>query len=580
MTIVYKSVYNLLMNLKLKEKLVESFNAVLPITVIVLILSIVVTPMDVGTIGVFLFCALFLILGMSLFSLGADIAMMPMGEGIGIHLSKVKKPFALGLLVFIIGFIITVAEPDLQVLADQTPAIPAFTLIAIVAAGVGISLVVAVLRMRFQIPFSYTLVAMYGLIFILSAFVSPKFLAVSFDGGGVSTGPITAPFIFAMGLGLVALRSDKQASEDSFGLVALCSAGPILAVLLLGFADNGADAAYLPVVIPQLHNTREIALDYLFALPAFIEEVTVAILPIAGSFLLFQLLTHRFRRRELPRILVGFIYTLVGLILFLAGVKEGFVSVGYLLGYNLATTSNSWMLIPLGLVIGYFVVGAEPAVQVLIRKVEELSGGSITQASLKRGLSLGVAVAVAISMIRVLSGISMYWIILPGYAIALVLPFFVPKIFVGIAYDAGGVAPGPMTACFLLPLAIGACEGVGGNVMMDAFGAVSMVALTPLIAIQIMGLVYGHKLKQSELMDEALETKAEETLILLAKQEPIAQQPSNEPLSRLRQAAAALYEELHSIIDDDGLVFFDDETGLVSEILDQRSSAEEGGITP
>ncbi|MCL1975564.1 MAG: DUF1538 domain-containing protein [Firmicutes bacterium] len=565
------------MNKQLQEKLAESFFAVLPITVIVLLFSILVYPMDVGTIGVFLVCAFFLVIGMSLFSLGADIAMMPMGEGIGKHLSKTNKNLVLGLLVFVIGFIITVAEPDLQVLADQTPAIPTLTLIATVAAGVGLSLVIAVLRMRFQIPFSYTLIGIYGLLFILSIFVSPVFLAVSFDAGGVSTGPITAPFIFAMGLGLVALRSDKQASEDSFGLVALCSAGPILAVLLLGLVSRGVDAAYAPVVVPQLHNTREVAMDYVYALPAFAKEVTMAVIPIAVSFLLFQLLTHRFRRRELPRIFIGFVYTLVGLILFLTGVNEGFISVGYLIGFNLATGEISWLLIPLGLVIGYFVVGAEPAVQVLIKKVEELSGGSITQAALKRGLSLGVAAAVAISMIRVLTGISMYWIIIPGYIIALTLPFFVPKIFIGIAYDAGGVAPGPMTACFLLPLAIGACEGVGGNVMIDAFGAVSMVALTPLIAIQIMGLIYGQKLKQSELMDEALETEADETLILLAEEDEQVSQLSQHrqvSINKLRQAAALLYEELHSIIDDDGIVVFDDDTGMVREIFDQRSNAE------
>jgi len=218
-------------------------------------------------------------------------------------------------------------------------------------------------------------------------------------------------------------------------------------------------------------------------------------------------------------------------------------------------------------------------VQVLVKQVEELSGGSITQTALKRGLSIGVAVAVAISMVRVLTGISMYWIIVPGYVIALAMTFFVPKIFVGIAFDVGGVAPGPMTACFLLPLAIGACEGVGGNVMMNAFGSVSMVALTPLIAIQIMGLVYGMKLKQAELVDEALGAEADEALIILAEEEepaPKPRQPKDMALSRLRQAAAVLYEELHSIIDDDGIVLFDDDTGMISDILDQGQNTAAG----
>jgi len=589
------------MNQQLKEKLNESFFAVLPITVIVLLVSIFVTPIDVGTIGVFLVCAFFLVLGMGLFSLGADIAMMPMGEGIGIQLSKSAKLPVVAALAFLIGFLITVAEPDLQVLANQVPAIPDLTLVATVAAGVGLALVMAVLRLRFQVPFSYLLSGFYGLLFLLSAFVPPQFLAVAFDGGGVSTGPITAPFIIAMGLGLAALRGGKQAGEDSFGLVALCSAGPILAVLLLGLFMRGADAAYLPVVIPQLHNTREVALDYIYALPAFVKEVVLAILPIAGSFLLFQLLTRRFRPRELLRILVGFAYTLVGLILFLTGVNEGFVAVGYLLGFNLATGSVAWLLIPLGLVIGYYIVVAEPAVHVLNKQVEEISGGSITQTAMQRALSLSVAVAVAISMVRVLTGISMYWILVPGYLIALALTFFVPRVFVGIAFDAGGVAPGPMSACFLLPLAIGACEGTGGNVMMNAFGSVSMVALMPLIAVQLMGLSYGRKLKQEELADEAL-VRAEDEGIVLAEDEGIllvedegirraedearsstSEQPAERwlageaPLSRLRQAVIALREEMHALMEDDGIIFLDEESGRIDEIFQQKGATGEEG---
>jgi len=501
------------MNRKLKEKIQEAFSSVLPITLIVLILSVVIVPMEVGTIGMFLFGAVLLIIGMGFFSLGADIAMTPMGEGLGKQLSRTKK---VGIVVFIsllMGIIITIAEPDLQVLANQVPSIPNLTLILAVAAGVGVFLVIAVLRIRYRINLSHMLIFFYIALFVLSLFVPNDFLSVAFDSGGVTTGPITVPFIMAFGVGLAALRGDKDASNDSFGLVALCSIGPIAAVMLLGIFYNPGDATYSAVEVVNVDTTRDIIEQFGRGLPHYGKEVLIAVLPIGAMFGIMQIVTRRFRKRQILKIGVGFVYTYIGLVLFLTGVNIGFLPVGYLLGNELASLSINWILIPLGMLIGYFIVTAEPAVHVLNKQVEDITDGAITSHSMNLSLSIGVAASVGLSMIRVLTGISIYWFLIPGYIIALVLSFFVPKIFVGIAFDSGGVASGPMTSTFLLPLAMGACEAIGGNVMTDAFGVVAFVAMTPLLAIQIMGLIYAIKLKKEKRIESHLESEDDDEII-------------------------------------------------------------------
>lgn len=500
------------MNQKLKEKTRESLSSVLPVTAVVLLLATFVTPMEVGTIAMFLVGAMLLILGMGLFSLGTDMAMTPLGEGVGVQLSKTKKLWIIIFVVLLLGIIITIAEPDLQVLAEQVSSIPSNVLIMAVAVGVGIFLVLAVLRILFRVNLSVMLLVLYAGLMLLSIFVPSDFLAVAFDAGGVTTGPITVPFIMALGVGISALRSDKDASSDSFGLVALCSIGPILAVMLLGIFYQPTDATYEAVVIPQVVTMLDVLKQFAVALPHYAWEVLVAMSPLVLIFVLFQVLTRRYSKRQMSRMAVGFAYTYVGLVLFLTGVNIGFLPVGHLLGAELATAAK-WLLIPMGMVIGYFIVSAEPAVQVLNNQVEEVTSGAISRKAMNRCLSIGVSISVGLAMLRVITGISIYWILIPGYAIALALTFFVPKIFVGIAFDSGGVASGPMTSTFLLPLSMGACLALGGNVMTDAFGVVAMVAMTPLIAIQIMGLVYKIKLQRQE--------KAEAAMALLEDDEDI-----------------------------------------------------------
>ncbi|BFL46819.1 DUF1538 domain-containing protein [Lactonifactor longoviformis] len=473
---------------RLKEKVLESVSSVLPITVIVLILSITIAPLTPGALILFIFGAVLLILGMGFFTLGVDMSMIPMGEGIGVQMSKSKTILISLAVCLILGILITVAEPDLQVLANQVPAVPNPVLIFTVAAGVGIFLLLAEVRMLFQIPLSYTLVFFYAIIFLMAFCTPDSFVPVSFDSGGVTTGPVTVPFIMALGIGMASVRSDKNSNSDSFGLIALCSIGPVMAVLLLGIFYHPSETVYAPSEIAVIATTKDAAREFLTGIPHYAGEVTTALLPIILLFLVFQLLFRRFHRHQLLKIVSGLVYTYIGLILFLTGVNVGFMPAGQHIGAAIAQSPYKVLLIPIGMLIGYFIVKAEPAVLVLTKQVEEISNGSISQKSIEHSLSIGIALSVGIAMIRILTGISIMWFLIPGYLISLIMTFFVPQIFTGIAFDSGGVASGPMTATFLLPLAMGACEAVGGNILTDAFGIVAMVAMTPLCTIQLLGL--------------------------------------------------------------------------------------------
>jgi hypothetical protein len=512
-----------MMNKVLREKILEAFTSVLPITAIVLIASVVLVPMPTGTILMFLVGAALLIIGMGFFTLGADMAMMPMGEGIGIQLTKSKSLILILGISFFMGVVITIAEPDLQVLARQVPSIPPLALILAVAIGVGAFLLIAVLRIFVRVQLSVLLIAFYLILFAV-AIIVPRipqfsflgnFIPVAFDSGGVTTGPMTVPFILAMGVGVASIRSDKNSQDDSFGLVALCSVGPILAVLILGIFFHPAGADVESHVVPTINNSRDVIASFAREIPEYAKDVLMALGAIIVFFVLFQLFTRRYKKHQLGRIVVGFIYTFIGLVVFLTGVNVGFIPVGQLLGSELGASPLKWILVPLGMVIGYFIVAAEPAVHVLNKQVEEISSGAVTQKVMNRGLSIGMAIALGLTMTRILTGISLMWFLIPGYAFAILLTFFVPKIFTGIAFDSGGVCSGPMTSTFLLPLAMGTCEGHGGNLMTDAFGIVAMVAMTPLIIIQLLGLVYVFRTNKADALAEqqAIAAKASAGII-------------------------------------------------------------------
>ncbi len=483
---------NIFKNTILGPKISESLASVLPVTGIVLLLLVTIVPVPAEMLLAFIIGAILLIFGMGLFTLGAETAMTPMGQYVGSRITKTRKLPIIILVSLFVGTMITVSEPDLQVLANQISSIPSATLIWCVALGVGLLLVVAMLRIIFKIKLKYLLLALYAVVFIVTVFVPENFIAMAFDSGGVTTGPMTVPFIMALGVGVASIRSDDT-SSDSFGLVALCSIGPILAVMLLGILNNADSVAVTEYATDISNSSRDIFALFFEQIPHYAYEVAVAVGPIVIFFLIFRLISGGRGSAGLGKILVGVAYTYIGLIFFLVGVNVGFMPIGNYLGFALADSEFKWIIVPLGMVMGYFIVAAEPAVHVLKKQVEDETSGTVPGKALSLSLSIGVAVSIGIAMIRVLTGISLLWIVVPGYAIALILSFVVPDIFTSIAFDSGGVASGPMTATFLLPFAVGACSAVGGNVVTDAFGLVALVAMTPLIAIQILGLVYMRK---------------------------------------------------------------------------------------
>ena len=472
-------------------KFKEAVSSVLPIAVIVLALAFTIAPLNGPTVLLFALSAAVLIFGMTLFTLGSEIAMTPMGEMVGARLSERRSLSFLVVAGFLMGAVITIAEPDLTVLAAQVPAFPNSALIFSVAAGVGLFLVLGLLRIVLRRRLNQMLLVLYAIVFLLAIFADNDFLPVAFDSGGVTTGPITVPFILALGVGVAAVRGGQSAEEDSFGLVALCSIGPILAVLVLAMFFDPASSQYAAETPALLTAWEDVLPALLSAFPHYLREVSLALLPILLVFAIFQIFWLKLPARRLLRMVSGIVYTLAGLCLFLAAVNVGFLPVGYALGGRLAALSANWVIVPLAMLMGFFIVRAEPAVHVLNEQVSEITDGVIGKRTMLYTLSLGVAASLGLAMTRLLTGLSIWYFVLPGYALALGMSFFVPRVFTAIAFDSGGVASGPMTATFLLPFALGAVEALGGNPMADAFGLVAMVAMTPLIAIQALALIYA-----------------------------------------------------------------------------------------
>lgn len=477
------------------DKVKESAISVLPIVAIVTLLCLCIAPTKPELLLCFLIGALMIILGMGFFSLGAEQSMTPIGNKIGTALTKTKNlPLILG-VSFLLGFAITIAEPDLQVLAETVPHIKNFVLLVTVGVGVGFFMSVCMFRIITGARLRFLLIGFYVLVFALAAFADRDFLSIAFDSGGVTTGPMTVPFILAMGVGISNIRSDDRAEADSFGLVALCSIGPILSVLLLSFFYNDSSAT-TDISSAAYDSTTAIGQAFLDALPAYLNETAIAMLPIVAIFFLFQFTLLKLPRRNLFKILIGLFYTYIGLVLFLTGVNIGFSALGAELGAALTAERTYWLLIPLSMLLGWFIISAEPAVAVLEKQIESVSAGAIPGKAIKFSLSIAIALAMGLSMVRVMTGISILWFLIPGYTAALILSFFVPDIYTAIAFDSGGVASGPMTATFMLQFFTGASAALGGNVLTDAFGVVAMVAMMPLLSIQIVGFLYERKAKR------------------------------------------------------------------------------------
>lgn len=480
----------------IKSKILESMKSILPIALIVIALSMTITPLAAEHMLLFLIGIVFLVFGMSLFNVGAEMSMQPLGVKIGSSIASSGKIWLIAFVSFIIGIIVTISEPDLQILATQVSGVENFILIITVSVGVGVFLMIALLRIVFGISLNIILVVFYITAFIISFFLPEGFRPLAFDSGGVTTGPMTVPFIMSIGAGVSSAKVKSGGRDDSFGITALCSIGPIIAVLVLGICMDIQGGDYIPNDIPVIETTLDGVFLFSGELVHYSEEVAMALLPIVVFTVIFQIATKAFSKTQLIRISVGVVYTFIGLAIFLTGANVGFMPTGMTIGKSLAGIGGGYLLIPIGMLLGFFIVKAEPSVYVLNRLVEEMSAGAISGKTTGLGLSIGVAAALGLSSLRIITGISIMYILTPGYIIALALCFFVPKIFVGIAFDSGGVASGTMMSGFVLPLAIGACTELGGDVMTDAFGCVAFVAMAPIIAIQIFGLLYNIKSKR------------------------------------------------------------------------------------
>lgn len=496
------------MKKKLIEKLKESLQAVLPIGGIVLILHFTVAPLPGSILLAMLMGMVWLIFGLALFSLGTDMAMMPMGTHIGSSLLKSKSLPLIIVTLLIFGFMVTAAEPGLTVFAAQMEAIPTTVLIAAISLGVGVFLVLAAFRTIFRWNLSRMLVVMY-LVAFGCAFIAPEFFAVAFDASAITTGPVTVPFLLAIGAGFAAVSSNVDAEEDNFGISAICSVGPIIAVLMLGFFYTGSGATAVEGMdLPQ--QSLSLTAKYLQGFYQSVKEVLVVVVPILVIFLIFQVTRLKLSRTELIKIGVGLLYLLLGLSVFLTGVNQGFMEAAGILGEKMGALSYKWILVPVCLVIGAGVVLAEPAVHVLAKQVEDITDGAISGKMLLVGMALGVGGAMSLSMVRMLLDISIWWFILPGFSLALLLTFFVPPIFAGIGFDSGGIAAGAMTAAFVLPFTIGVSGALGLDALSYAFGVVGMIAMMPPVAIQLMGMVYSAKLKKARRLEQIAEILAAE----------------------------------------------------------------------
>lgn len=489
----------------LLEKLKEVLFAVIPVTVIVLILNFTFTPLDHHLLVRFLLGAFFIIIGLTIFLFGVDIGITPIGTLMGNALAKSNKVWIVGLAGLILGFFISIAEPDLHILAGQVQAVTAGVLsqtsiVVVVSVGIAVLLTLGLFRIVYNQPLNKMLTLIYLLILVIGIFSSSGFIAIAFDASGATTGALTVPFMLALAYGISSLKKNGTASEeDSFGLVGMASAGAILAVIIMSLFSTGELSGSLDFEVTQ---SVSIFAPFLKEMPKMAGNIIVALLPLLLTFLLFQSFSFRLSRRAFRKTMKGLLYTFIGLVFFLTGVNAGFMDVGSVVGYRLALLGQPWLVLLVGFILGLVVILAEPAVYVLTTQIENVTSGYVKRRIVLFALSLGVGCAVTFSMVRILiPGVQLWHFLLPGYIISIAISYVVPSLFVGIAFDAGGVASGPMTATFILAFAQGVAEATeGANVLIDGFGVIAMVALTPLIALQVLGLIYKVK-SQKEVVD-------------------------------------------------------------------------------
>lgn len=481
------------------EKFKEVLYAVLPITIIVLILNLTLAPIEGFLLIRFLFGAFIIILGLSIFLFGVDIGITPIGNLMGSTLTKTNNIWIITVAGLLLGFFISIAEPDLHILAGQVDSVTAgliskASIVVIVSVGIAAMLTLGLIRIVYNIPLYRILTILYGIVFILALFTSSEFLAISFDASGATTGALTVPFILSLAIGVSAMKKDSKASEkDSFGLVAITSTGAIISVMIMSIVLK-ADKITGSLESHASQSTSILG-PFFQKLPIILGEVFLALLPLIVIFLVFQKISFKLRKKTFTKIIKGLIYTFIGLVLFLVGVNAGFMDVGSVVGHSIASSENKYIVVIIGFILGLVTILAEPAVYVLTHQIEDVTSGYVKKSVVLFALSIGVGLAVALSMVRILvPGLQLWHYLLPGYLIAVTMTYFVPKLFVGIAFDSGGVASGPMTATFILAFAQGVAEATeGADVLIDGFGMIAMVALTPLITLQILGFIFKIK---------------------------------------------------------------------------------------
>lgn len=484
----------------LTRKFKEVSMSVLPITLLVVILSLTVVDVKAHMLIRFITGSLIVILGLGIFLFGAELGISPIGNLMGEYIARSNKFIVVCILGFILGFLITVAEPDLHVLAIQVDEasgsrLPSTLFLLVVSIGVGILVFIGLLRIVYEKPLNRLYTIIYFIIFLLGLRVPEEILAISIDASGATTGAMTTPFILALGLGVSHLKGGKSSEEDSFGMVGMASAGPILAVMLMSVLAGVTDIQGEAV---EFTHHSGILKPYLEEFPVVMRDILITLTPIIILFLAFNKTKFKLSRKNRNKILKGLLYTYIGFVLFMTGVNAGFMEVGRLIGYTIASLEHKWILPAIGFLLGLVVVLAEPAVHVLTEQVEDVTAGYIRKKAILATLSIGIAFAVTSSMLRIMiPGLKLWHFLLPGFALAAFLSYKVPPIFVGIAYDSGGVASGPMTATFVLAFAQGAAEAIPtANVLEDGFGVIAMVAMTPLVAIQILGYLFKLKAKK------------------------------------------------------------------------------------
>lgn len=498
-------------NMKTLRTLKEVFLSSLPLAIIIIVICVFVAPLEnpsdyikliAGYAGV--------VFGQTFFLVGLDSSILPVGKLVGSSLAKFNKGIFVILFGILFGILATVAEPALAVLARQTHMIMngvhETVFVWILSTGVGIFVGLALYRVVKDMNIKIVFAVLYALVFLIVIFVPKEFVALAFDGSGATTGDISVPFILALGMGISATMSKHKTNDDTFGIIGIASVGPILAVFIYGIITKLSNGGEIP---PAGVYDPSAAESFLSITLSNVKGVALALIPIVIVFLPFQLFIVKLPKRQFTRIILGIAPVYIGLLIFLSGIDYGFAFAGKYIGEIFLDASRpewfKWLLLPLGFVLGVAITLSEPAVTVLGEQLEEITNGHIKKLTIRITLALGIGFASLLSMAKILTQINILWFLVPLYALALLMMLFTSSLFVGLAFDSGGVTGGALTSAFLTPLTLGTAQAVAStagskaqSVLTNGFGIIAFISVTPLIAVQALGIIYDRKVKQAQ----------------------------------------------------------------------------------